>query len=550
MKNKFVYILLLTTTSLWMNACKKQLDVGNPNNPTLSGNVNTEAGIISFAQGGVYINGFANGKYFYLPWSYSELMADIIGVEGSNSQISSIGVPDYIVVGGTKVTNPSPSIGILRTYNNRASTAAANNALYYQWVNMYALNNACNTVLDAVDGVEFSGDAVAKINTIKAWCHWWKGYAYASIGSMYYSGLILDKANVNNNNYVSHEEIINQSNKFLNMAATDLAAVTNTGVYQEMLGKLIPAFCQVGKGGILTQDMWRRNINTMLARNILVNKLSPFVNDNPNATIPKASTGIMTAADWNAVLTYASNGIKADDYIFTGRSPAINYFFSPADGTVAALTASVNTTSAFKISERFIQDFKPGDKRLANNFNELTTYKSSYVYTTRFSMVDGGNGIPGVYVYGSKTPGSYELLIAGSYEENALMLAEANIRLSNTDAGLSEVDAVRSYLGAGLAAVAGTGLTMPEAMNELVRERRVALVFRGLSFYDSRRWGWTYDVANGGGSYGNTLVSSDDSIYPDITFNYNFLDYWDVPADETDLNPPSATSVAVKNPNF
>jgi len=32
------------------------------------------------------------------------------------------------------------------------------------------------------------------------------------------------------------------------------------------------------------------------------------------------------------------------------------------------------------------------------------------------------------------------------------------------------------------------------------------------------------------------------------TINYNFIDYWDVPDDETVLNPPSSTSAPVKNP--
>ena len=41
-------------------------------------------------------------------------------------------------------------------------------------------------------------------------------------------------------------------------------------------------------------------------------------------------------------------------------------------------------------------------------------------------------------------------------------------------------------------------LTLAQAMQKLVQERRVALVFRGLSFYDSRRWGWSYDISNGG----------------------------------------------------
>ena len=45
---------------------------------------------------------------------------------------------------------------------------------------------------------------------------------------------------------------------------------------------------QVGNGGVPTVDMWKRNINTMLARNILVNKLAPFVNGNPAATISKS----------------------------------------------------------------------------------------------------------------------------------------------------------------------------------------------------------------------------------------------------------------------
>ena len=129
-------------------------------------------------------------------------------------------------------------------------------------------------------------------------------------------------------------------------------------------------------------------------------------------------------------------------------------------------------------------------------------------------------------------------------------MAEANIRSGNINVGLAYVDTVRNYLGAGIAPVSGTPLNMAQAMKELVQERRVALVFRGLSFYDSRRWGWTYDISNGGGTYGNILVTSDGVVHPGVTFNYNFLDYWDVPADETALNPPSASSVPTKNPNF
>lgn len=555
-KNKLIYTLGLTAIFLGGVSCKDQLDVGNPNAPTVAANVNTEAGLTSLAQGGVYINGFLNGdgwlgdSYFSLPWGYSELMADLVGADASNNQVTTIGVPDYFILdNGTKQVNNSPQISIIRSYNTRAATGAGNNAIYYQWLNMYAMNNACNQVLSLVDGIPFTGDAASKVNTIKAWCYWWKGYAYASIGSMYYAGLINDAASTTNGNYVLHDKVIEQSNSYFNLAATTLDAITTDADYLEVLGRLIPAGNQVGKGGLLTRDMWKRNINSMLARNILVNKLSPFVNGNPNATIAKSSTTVMTAEDWKAVLDYATKGIQQNDFVFTGRSTANNSFFSASGGTVNSLAAGVNTTTTFKISERLIQNFNPGDKRLTNNFNTNTTYRNNFNYTTRYSITPGGSGMAGVYMYGTKDVGAYELFIAGSYEENQLMLAEANMRLGNIDAGLAYVDAERTYQGAGVAAVAGTGLNLSGALTQLTRERRVAMFGHGLSYYDSRRWGWIYDITNGGGSYGNTVVTSDGTVNRNVTINYNFLDYWDVPADESVLNP-STSGVATKNPNF
>ncbi|PZR37101.1 MAG: hypothetical protein DI538_12945, partial [Azospira oryzae] len=77
---------------------------------------------------------------------------------------------------------------------------------------------------------------------------------------------------------------------------------------------------------------------------------------------------------------------------------------------------------------------------------------------------------------------------------------------------------------------------------------RVALAFRGLSFYDLRRWGAIYDITKGGGSYGNTMYYNN-AVQTNVTINYNFMDYWDVPADESVLNP-STSGVATVNPNF
>ncbi|SKC88746.1 RagB/SusD family nutrient uptake outer membrane protein [Ohtaekwangia koreensis] len=553
---KYIYGIFVAVV-LGTMGCKDQLDIGNPNAPTLSANVNTETGVISLAQGGVYINGFLNGdtwlgnSYFSLPMGYNELMADNVGASASNNQVTTVGQPDYIILDdGTKMTNTSPSVGILRTYNTRAATGAGNNAIHYQWLNMYALNNACNLVLSVVDEIPFTGDAASKANTIKAWCYWWKGFAYASIGTKYYAGLIVNEYGVSSNDYVLHDVILNESNTYFNLAATTLSGITSTSDYAEVLVQLIPSHTQVGNGGVPTIDMWKRNINTMLARNILLNKLSPFVNNNPDATITQSSmSGVMTDADWNAVKTLATDGIQKGDIIFTGRTTGTNDFFSATGGTVASLTATNVSTATFKVSERVIQNFKTGDKRFDNNFNTSNRYSNDYIYTTRYNTVNGGNGIEGVFVYADRDAGEHELIIAGSYEENALMLAEANIRLDDIDAGLSYIDDVRDYFGAGLTAVSGTGLTVSEALSELTKERRVALLFRGLSYYDSRRWGWTYDISKGGGSYGNTIVQGT-VVNTNAIINYNFMDYWDVPANESALNPPSESSVAVKNPNY
>jgi hypothetical protein len=61
------------------------------------------------------------------------------------------------------------------------------------------------------------------------------------------------------------------------------------------------------------------------------------------------------------------------------------------------------------------------------------------------------------------------------------------------------VDAVRVFQNAGLPAVANTGLTQAQALEEVRRERRVALFLRGVAFYDARRLNITAPVASGGG---------------------------------------------------
>ena len=56
-------------------------------------------------------------------------------------------------------------------------------------------------------------------------------------------------------------------------------------------------------------------------------------------------------------------------------------------------------------------------------------------------------------------------------------------------------------------------------------------------------------MSSGGGRYGATLIFNK-VVYTNARINYNFMDYWDVPGDEIEKNPPATGSVAVVNPNY
>jgi len=554
--NLYLLIILL----LILGSCKKQLDVKDPNDPTFDVNVTDEAGITSYAKGGIYWNAFNYGdvwlgdSYFSLPWGYHELMGDAIGGgQGSNNQTTTMGVPDRFQADpndpSTVFVNPSPqATGIIRSFNTAAATANANNALYYEWINMYAMINVCNLTLEHAAAIPLSDD---KAKTVQAWAYWWKGYAYAQIGTLYYSGVIVDQSSILVDKFVSQAAIIDESNKNLNLALGLLSGISNQGEYNAVISQLIPAQNQTGLGQPLSSAQWIRTINTMLARNILLNHLAPFVNGNPDATITKASIIPMSASDWQSVITYCNGGIQEGDYVFTGRTSASNSFFTPEGGSVAGILTNSNQTTTYKLSERLIQQFKPGDNRLANfSTSDGTFYGDANTNSTRYSLIDGvDSSLSGIPILGSREVGELEIYIGPTYEENQLMLAEADIRTGNIPAGLALIDQVRDYQGAGVAHIGGSGLNLTQAMKELTMERLAALALRGLSFYDSRRWGWTYAIASGGGRYGCTLLFNG-NVYTNATIDYNFMDYWDVPADEIDKNPPSADSAPVKNPNY
>jgi starch-binding outer membrane protein, SusD/RagB family len=553
---------------LWMSffamiaftACKKQLDVKNPNIATFEVNVTDVGGLIKYSKGGVYWNGFnyldgwLGDSYFSLPWCYHEEMGDVVGGgQGSNNQTTTMGVPEKFIAdpsnpGTTTFTNPTPQVTIIRSFNTTAASANANNALYYEWANMYSLNNVCNKILSTIGTISMTAD---QANTFKAWAYWWKGFAYAQIGTLYVAGLINDGYNSTNGNYVDHNAVIAESNKQLNNALSALSAISSTADYNSVINTLIPAQCQVGRGLPPTVAMWKRSINTMLARNILLNRLEPFVNGNLSASITKASMPVISNAELQSVITYCNNGLQAGDYVFTGRSSSANSFFTAQGGSVASLCAQSNQASTLKVGERLVQQFKANDNRRANfTVANGTFYGDANTNSTRWSLKDGVTaGLSGIPILGSRQPGGIEVYMGPTYEENQLMLAEAQIRSGNINTGLASVDAVRSFQGAGVANVSGTGLTQVQAMNEVTMERIAGLAFRGLSYYDLRRWGWTYSIANGGGRYGCNVIFNG-NLYTNATFSYNYMDFWDVLADELTYNPPAAGSVSVTNTNF
>ena len=558
------YILYFLSTAFMLliifSSCKKKLNVENPNAPTFGVNVNSETGVAAYAKGVVYWNGFNYGdgwlgdSYFSLPWGYHELMGDVVGGgQGSNNQTTTMGVPDKFVAdpanpSTTTFTNPSPqALGIIRSFNTSAATANGNNALYYEWTNMYAMISGCNQTLENLGSISLSAD---KANTVKAWCYWWKGYAYAQLGTLYYAGLIVNESNTIVSKFLKQSDIIAESNRNLNLVSTTLGAISNQGDYSVMISKLIPEQCQVGKGIPLSSAEWIRTVNTMLARNILLNHLAPFVNGNPNATITKSTIPVMTTADWQQIITLCTNGVQQSDKVFTGRTSANSSFFHPNWGSVAGMLTASNQTTTYKLSERLVQQFKAGDARRANfSIANGTFFGDANTNTTRYSVVDGVTaGLTGIPILGSRQVGKLEIYIGPTYEENQLMLAEANIRTTNINTGVGFINNVRAYLGSGVAPL-GAGLTLSQALNELTMERLAGLALRGLSYYDIRRWGWTYSIANGGGRYGCTLLFGG-NVYTNATLDYNYMDYWDVPADEIDKNPPSADSAPVKNVNW
>jgi len=545
-KNKILIGLLGLT--LGVSSCKKDLDISNPNQPTPQ-SAASESGVFSLGQGGIYRNGFFDlkftdgvfGRFWAGATGFHSMIGDEIGVEAANAFINQLACPNTVTLdNGTTVNNPgtpNTQYALLRTINKNAQQGG--NPTFYEWAYMYNLITSANTVEDIASKTSFSGGTTAaatKLATVKAWCNFWRGYAYSRIGSIYYAGLINNGVNgVTNANYVTKEAILAEAEANFARAITNLGAATSTVDFQASMSKLIPAFIQVGKGVIPSAASWTRVINTMRARNILVN----------------TTASALTPAQLTQIQTLTTAGITSSDPVFTGRTDANGDFL----GTTIAdkIQSTGGTTNTYKLSERLIQEFYPGDNRRTQNVRTLNAGVGNFnadrgnAFNTRYTLFNGGNNVAGTVVWSNTAPGANEITLTGSYEENALMRAEALIRLggaANIDAGTALIDAVRTYQGAGLAAIAA-GQTQAAALELLRRERRIALAFRGLAFYDARR----YDIiAPNRSRTGAVVLSSTGVVSTNATIVYGFLDYWDVPDNELAYNPAASGSAPVVNP--
>ncbi|HVI43522.1 MAG TPA: RagB/SusD family nutrient uptake outer membrane protein [Chitinophaga sp.] len=527
MKRTF-YIFLSIIFLSAINACQKSsLDLSNPNEPGLAA-LKTEEGI---KRAGLGIYDKFGSRYWWYTLNYHDIMGDTYFSSVGNfsfrwtNQVSAIKLSN-----GTTLTPPQGGSQITELRNRNDRSFTTENVFYNEWLAMYLVNNQANLILLSLEdkALQFSGNADARKNTLKAWAYWWKGFTYSRLGSIYIGGIITNEFGKSNNTFVTRQQLIEEANKNFDAAVTALKAInTNaTADYRDVINAVLPSFANDGgKGSPITPDHWIRHINTYKARNILVNK----------------TVGEMTNADWTAIQTLTADGIRPTDRSFIMRSAEQNDLV----GQISWQPYRSMIQWTF-ISERLIQDFKAGDKRKDRNFKLaakpiVNNQGRGFQYSTRWEFIPVESGGD----YSSTVIGAASITVACSYEENTLMQAEAAIKLGQVEDGLKLIDAVRTFQRAGLPAVAGAGLTAAQAYDELRIERRIALINKNVSFYDARRWGVVKPLANGGGRKGAVVLGPNGVLDTNATIDYNYLSYWDVPLNEIDFNPPGSGSAPV-----
>jgi len=552
-------LCLLLLPILLLGSCKKGiLQLNNPTQPTPGGSLVTEPGIDAFAQGiyekwVAFETGDGNLNFFDIAWLMEANMGDEDFSPYSNfggrypMNIAQITLPAPY---NTVINNPSgfaTQLNILQAENSR--TAGDGNSIQYEWDCFYYVNAQANYLLHSLQdpALHFSGDAVTKMKLLQAWAYYWKGYAYSKLGSMYIAALIDDSPDstalgLTSNDYIPHDSVIAAATSNFETAVSLFNSITEDADYDATFEAIIPSFNLPNK--IITPAMWVRQIRSFEARNYMANN----------------KVASMAPGDWQNILTLANQGMQQGDLTLQwGEAPSGINDLSSLGGFVfhPLERITVQGGALTFVSERLIQDIQPGDNRFTKGFQpypggSVVNVRSRGIqFGTRYGVVDIENGgLYGTENYQGTVP------IAPTWEETALMIAECNIYMGNTDAGLQLIDQVRASQNAGLPVLAGSGISQDSAISQLHSERRIGLYHHTVAWYDARRWGITAPASAGGGRYGNILVpgsllGSNPTPPPALLscfINYSFTDYWDVPANELNFNPASSSSAPVANP--
>ncbi|WP_075342591.1 RagB/SusD family nutrient uptake outer membrane protein [Tenacibaculum agarivorans] len=520
-----ISLILLTISIIWGcedNLLDTNIEPINNNLPALS-SLNSVDGLTTFSRS-MYdflatddvfqdIGNENESPMLWFTYGYHETMGDVMTMPWGNFGGRWVNQAASVTLDDGSVVNPpegGPQPGEIAKRNDRA--AGSDNAIQYEWRDMYSLIVQGNTVIRALQDLSATD---AEKQAFNAWATWWKAYAYHRLGSLYEQGVInenniIDNPNpVTSNTFVANTQLIEKSNSLLDELSTIIGSISDDDAFNSRLSNLQLAYLR--SDAVITKNNLIENINTLRARNLIYN----------------TKVIDMSNANWNDIISWTNLGVSNNR----------NAFIMKTESTFIGENWLPDAVFGFWYfpSDRLIQDINPGDERLDRYF---TNTRSGFPFPN-----PRGRGIHYGASYfwkdsqiASTNLGQVTMFYAGSYEENQLLLAEAKVHTGDIEGGLGHLDAVRNFQNSGLPATVGTMLTEEQALEEIRKERRLALIMRSVSFYDARRYG----VAAGSRT-GARVLDTDGNLNTNATINYGYLEYWPVPTFESDFNSTSPT---------
>lgn len=505
MKRLTLWALALAVT---VAGCSDDLLVSNPNAPTPEA-LTSEEGIRRQARG-VHSALYDGGFYPWIVAQYHDGMGDQIPSAVGNYWFVDFVNPDLITYSDGTTHRPPEARGgpiqdqIIDIVNERTEP---NPALLYEWRAAYKANNEANLLLEALesDQLAIQTNAEAKKQGFRAWAYFWKGYAYSRIGLLYEQGVVSDEYGETTSDYLSHEQMLEQSNRMFDLA------IENAAGFDAVAQNVTPDLF----GAKPNSESLVQAANTMKARNLLIGKYRDE----------------MTQSDWQQIESLTANGLMSNANTFQWRFDQQTF---AATGTVLYRAGGLGPTWAY-VSMRQVQEYYPGDQRIEREGEDHPNASVRLVPVAEAYTSPRGNNhttiARGQEPVFETVVGSSQFYLV-SAEENMLMAAEAKLALGKAGEAADLVNQVRDMQGAGLDA-----LTADDMEFEVIRrERRVALLARGLAYYDARRLRIS---TPGGGREGAWVYRDDDeTLDTEATINYNFRPFWPVPVHETTFNPP------------